>query len=383
MEFSLIDESNYQAEMEGTVLPALARCRQEGWFDPTKAERDAGLEPLTDGGFVVELDSTTQPIAQGTVSSTLADERNGKLHYLAYDAGKFDEIREQGATASFRGCIVISHGFTEFAEKYDELVWYFLLAGYSVCVLEHRGHGKSERNVDNPSMVWIDDWQRYVVDLAAFASSVGQQYAGGMPLNLFCHSMGGGIGAALLERYPSLFDKAVLSAPMIAPQTGMPLWLTRGLVGALCALGMGRQRVFGQKDFDGVLDLSSYQYSSEARERWYHKLRCEHPEYQTYCATFSWVREALRLNRAILQPEACAEIETPLLLFQAGRDVWVLNKPQNTFVQRVKDGGGEAQLVRFAESQHEIFSMPNATYQPYLERILNFYDDPMIASASY
>ena len=71
------------------------------------------------------------------------------------------------------------------------------------------------------------------------------------------------------------------------------------------------------------------------------------------------------------------------MLFQAGRDVWVLNKPQNRFIQLVKDGGGEADLVRFPESRHEIFSMPNDTYRPYLEKILGFYDDPTIASATY
>ena len=66
-----------------------------------------------------------------------------------------------------------------------------------------------------------------------------------------------------------------------------------------------------------------------------------------------------------------------------GRDIWVLNKPQNHFVQLVKDGGGEANIVRFPESRHEIFSMPNSTYKPYLEKILGFYDDPMIACAAY
>lgn len=367
MEFSLIDEGNYQAEMEGKVLPALAACCDEGWFDPSHAEQAAGLAPLAGGGVVNDEDGS----------------HAGKLHYLAYDATKFDAMREAGATATFRGCIVISHGFTEFAAKYSELAWYFLLAGYSVCVLEHRGHGKSSRDVANPSMVWIDDWHRYVADLAGFAQEIGQRYANGMPLDLFCHSMGGGIGAAVLEQHPTLFDKAVLSAPMIAPQTGMPLGLARVLVGVMCMCGMGRCRVFGQKDFDGVLDLSAYQYSSEPRERWYHKLRCEHPEYQTYCAAFDWVREALRLNRAVLKPQACAEIETPILLFQAGRDVWVLNKPQNTFIQRVKDGGDQAELVRFNQSQHEIFSMPNATYKPYLERILSFYDDPVVVSAVF
>jgi lysophospholipase len=141
--------------------------------------------------------------------------------------------------------------------------------------------------------------------------------------------------------------------------------------------------VFGQADFVPEFSMKGYEGSSEARERWYFKLRCDNHEYQTYCASFEWVRQALKLNRAVLNPSACAEVETPVLLFQAGRDIWVLNKPQNHFIQLVRDGGCEANLVRLPDSRHEVFSMPNATYQPYLERILNFYDDPMIASASY
>lgn len=148
----MIDENKYAETMTDVVLPALEQCRDEGWYDPSAAERSAGIEPLS-----------------GIMDT---GGRSGQLHYLCYDSAKFDAIREQGATATFRGAIVISHGFTEFAEKYDELVWYFLLAGYSVCVLEHRGHGKSSRDVENPCMVWIDDWRRYVADLAGFAETI-------------------------------------------------------------------------------------------------------------------------------------------------------------------------------------------------------------------
>lgn len=347
---SLLDESRYAEDMNTRVLPALAACREEGWLEPASID---GMPPAP---------------------------HPGRLHYLCYDATRFDEQREEGTTGGFHGAIVISHGFTEFAEKYNELVFYFLMAGYSVCVLEHRGHGHSARDVDSPSLVWIDDWRRYVADLAVFAQNVGQEYAGDQPLNLFCHSMGGGIGAALLERYPTLFDKAVLSAPMIAPRTGMPMWLTRALVDLMCALGLGRRRVFGQKPFTGELDLSQYELSSEARERWYHQLRCAETDYQTYCATFDWVRQAMRLNRAVLDPKACAEVETPILLFQAGHDVWVRNRPQNEFIRRVQDGGCYARLVRIEESQHEVFSMPNAVYGPYLKQILDFYADPAVGA---
>ena len=189
----LIDESRYDEQMRATVLPALAACCEEGWMEPARAE---------------DLPELDHP---------------GSLHYLCYDAAKFDDLREDGATATFRGAVVISYGFTENARKYSELIWYFLLDGYSVCVLEHRGHGFSARDVDDPSVVWIDDWRRYVADLAKFTEIVASQYAGGRPMALYGHSMGGGIGAAVLERHPTLFDKAVLSCPMIAPVTaGIP-----------------------------------------------------------------------------------------------------------------------------------------------------------------
>lgn len=105
MQVTMIDENKYAETMTDVVLPALEQCCEEGWFDPSAAERSAGIEPLS-----------------GIMDT---GGRSGQLHYLCYDSAKFDAIREQGATAIFRGAIVISHGFTEFAEKYDELVWYF------------------------------------------------------------------------------------------------------------------------------------------------------------------------------------------------------------------------------------------------------------------
>ena len=350
MVLPLIDEHRYAEEMNGKVLPALAQCRVEGWMEP--AQSDDLPEPAV----------------------------HGKLHYVCYDAAKFDALRINDATAVFRGAIVVSHGFTEFAAKYAEMVWYFLLAGYSVCVFEHRGHGYSARDVGNPSLVWIDDWRRYVSDLAAFAETIGQQYAGGSPLNLYAHSMGGGIGAAVLEQYPSLFDRAVLSAPMIAPATGMPNWAARILSEGLCAFGLGRHVVFGQGPFDPNLDMTEHQGASEARVRWYHHLRCEDSNRQTNAATFEWVRQALRLSSAVTQEKACANVETPILLFQADHDIWVLNQPQDRFVKTVRESGCEATLIHVPGSLHEIFSMPNAILGPYLSRILDFFDDRVTAA---
>ena len=346
MTITLIDEAHYDAEMDAKVLPALQACLTEGRMKPATHDSDGKALPTLDNP--------------------------GTLHYCCYDVRKFNESRGGRSAGPFRGAVVISHGFTEFGRKYSEMVWYFLLAGYSVCVFEHRGHGHSAHDMSNPSLVWIDDWRRYVADFATFASTVGREYAMGRPLDLYCHSMGGGIGAAVLETYPTLFDKAVLSAPMIAPVTGMPNWLAVGLAEALCSVGLGRHVVFGQSDFSPELDMSAYRGASEARIRWFHEQRVNDVHQQTNAATFEWVRQALRLSRAVQRQDACANIETPILLFQAGRDVWVLNKPQDRFVRNVTDAGGDIRKSRFDDSLHEIFSMPNAVLGPYLTQIFDF-----------
>ena len=163
---------------------------------------------------------------------------------------------------------------------------------------------------------------------------------------------------------------------MIAPAVGMPTWVARLLVGAICGCGFGKARVFGHTDFSSDLNLDNYRGASEARVRWFHKQRLADVSCQTNAATFEWAHQAMALSRAVLKPDMCGMVETPTLLFQAGLDVWVLNGPQNDFVERVREGGGSIELVRYDHSLHEIFSMPNAVLRPYLDKILGFLGAP-------
>ena len=72
-----------------------------------------------------------------------------------------------------KGNVVISHGFTESAEKFREMTYAFLQMGYSVFVPDHRGHGKSFRyNPGDPETVTIRSFDEYVNDLAKLVSDV-------------------------------------------------------------------------------------------------------------------------------------------------------------------------------------------------------------------
>ncbi len=285
MTLRLLDEANYDAEMESKVLPALDACMTEGWMDPATVDWNGDALPKLD-----------EP---------------GRLHYCCYDAHKFDVLREDGASGIFRGVVVISHGFTEFARKYSEMAWYFLLSGYSVCILEHRGHGHSARDVSNPSLVWIDDWRRYVADFAAFADTVGREYACGEPLNLYCHSMGGGIGAAVMEHIRACSTRPCCPPDDRPRHRHADMDGARIAAGALCGLGFGKARVFGHTDFSPELDLDEHKGASEARVRWFHKQRVDDVACQTNAATFEWAHQAMALSRAILKPDMCGAYRNP------------------------------------------------------------------------
>ncbi|MCH4209701.1 alpha/beta fold hydrolase [Bifidobacterium sp.] len=368
MMMPLIDETNYAGEMRDVVLPALARCCDEGWMEPAVA---ADLAPASSPG---------------------------KLHYLRYDVARFNAWQANGQNDTQskaqkggvrlgnssaapqradiaqqrRGAVVFSHGFTEFAVRYSEMIWYFLQQGYSVCVLEHRGHGYSPRDVDDPALVWIDDYRRYVADMTKFAQTVGRQCAEGRSLSFFSHSMGGGIGAVAMERTPGLFDRAVLSSPMIAPQTGMAAGLTWPLMTLACGMGLSKHVAFGHGGFPAEFDMGEETDACEARVRWCYELRAADGHYHSWSPTFGWVREALKLSREALRPEACARVTTPTLLFQAGEDIWVVNAAQDRFVRQVANGGGNIRMARFDDSVHSIFSMPNRVLGPYLKALFGF-----------
>ena len=114
-----------------------------------------------------------------------------------------------------KAAIVISHGFTECMPKYYEMIYYFAKAGYSVYMVEHRGHGFSDRSVSDMSMVTVNSFDDYVSDLDMFIREIVMKREGSRPLYLYGHSMGGAIAALYLEKHPEVFTKAVLSSPMI------------------------------------------------------------------------------------------------------------------------------------------------------------------------
>ena len=207
--------------------------------------------------------------------------QNGVEPYLAAHAEEFYWERESGHPIHVlryrafrpRGVVVISHGFTENAEKYKEIVYYFIKEHFHVYLPEHCGHGKSYRLVEDPSLVYVDSYHRYVEDLL-FVARKAKAEACGLPLVLYSHSMGGGIAAAAAAKAPHLFRKVVLSSPMIRPLTGkVPFADAKRIAAFACATERGTQYVVGQKPYQGIESFKQSSSLSRPRFLYYQQKR--------------------------------------------------------------------------------------------------------------
>jgi lysophospholipase len=265
--------------------------------------------------------------------------------------------------------IVISHGFTENTEKYKELIYYFYKQKYNVFILDHQGHGKSFRMIEDYSITHVEKYDDYVEDLKAFVEKKVKPDSQGKPFVLFAHSMGGAIGALYLEKYPKDFEKAILSSPMLEIDSGnTPLWVGKLIADFKVLTGRKMEYVFTQSKFDKNEKFENSCAISKVRYNYFFQKRLEHEEYQNYCASYSWLKQSVLATKKLLKPENLSKIIAPVMLFQAENDTVVRAGGQNRFVEGVKN----AKLVFVPESKHEIFMAHNKIITPYLTKIFEF-----------
>ena len=269
-----------------------------------------------------------------------------------------------------KGVVVISHGFTESVAKFAEPIYYLLQAGYEVWGLDHRGHGRSCRLNDNPYVVHVQRFEDYVEDLRHLTESRVKPTAGKLPLYLYCHSMGGCVGAWTIEQYPDLFQKAVLSSPMLG--------LSFGKIPLPVAYAFATLKGLGEKGKEPLSPVEAFPEetyeasasNSEARFLWYREKRRLDSRLQTCAGSTRWGREAIRACRHVTNPKEIARIRIPVLLFQAEKDAYVENGAQDAFAARASS----CRLVKRPGMRHELYFSEGEQLREYWEEIFAFYE---------
>lgn len=270
-----------------------------------------------------------------------------------------------------KASVVISHGFSECTEKYEEVIYYFYKRGYSVFILDHRGHGRSARQVANPSKVYVKSFDEYVRDFAIFVKGLVYHKSLSKKYVLFAHSMGGAIASLVLEKYPTLFDCAILSSPMlkmnygIVPQGMAPLLKTFSTL-----LHLKKLFAVGQHPFDGLPHYKESSCMSKVRYDYCLEKRRNNPKFHMYGATYGWTCAGMDAVKKL--QDNVSRIQTPVLLFQAKLDNVVNPDGQTQFASA---NPKFVKFVRVAGSKHEIFNAPYSIRTRYYEMIFHFIDN--------
>ena len=315
----IISAANYAEEMQNTVEPALASIASSGIMPVKGAPEGKGI------------------------------------YYEIYK------------TPNASKAVVMSHGFSENTEKIKEVIYYMVEKGYRVYAVDHRGHGRSLRESHHPNLVNLHSFDDYVEDLHQFVSLIVKTDTT-LPLYIWGHSMGGGIAAAYIEKYPNDFKKAVLSSPMLKIKLPLPEPVTRAFAGAVCLIGKSDTFGPGQSGYKGYENFEGSSSSNEARFNYYQKKKYEHPEFQISANSYGWIYHSIAAIAKVRSKRACGKITIPMLVLRCAQDALIDPTGLDQFVRNTAN----ARIVDFDNSRHEIYNSDDNVIAAYYDTIFSF-----------
>lgn len=245
--------------------------------------------------------------------------------------------------------IVIVNGRIESYYKYQELFFDLVNQGYHIYALDHRGQGMSQRLTADTEMGYVGHFNDYVNDLHTFITDIVKPQ-GYQHQFLLGHSMGGTISSLLLARYPKLFDRAALSAPMhgiyLKPSLRFfaePLARFNDRIHRLPTYAPG-QRPYYSKPF-----VNNPLTHSEIRFQWFKNLYQQYPQLRLGGASNRWVWQSIIGARTSIAE--AKNITTPTLVLQGSADRIVDNQAHRHFCQQTPH---YSRLITIANARHEL-----------------------------
>ncbi|MCQ2508733.1 MAG: alpha/beta hydrolase [Dorea sp.] len=322
--------------------------------------KNASFQVIPSDGFEKTMKEVVHPFLESRKQSIIFERDHDFKLYCEYYY-----MEEE------RGTILISHGFSESHKKYREMIYYMLRQGYSVCIFDHRGHGHSRRDSEvnvsaNPTH--IERFSDYVAEMDYVVRNVMMEHLP-KPYYLYCHSMGGAVGALYLENYPYVFEKAVLNAPMFEiNRGGIPYLPAKLVVNLACLFGFKNSFMMGMGKYSSEEDFEHSADTCYERYLYYLKEQQADPKIQSGGPTFQWVKESFKADEKLTKPANVQKIKCPVLLFQAESDDFVLPGGHAKFMEEVEHG----RMIFVTGSKHEIYCSDDQTMQKYLHVIFDF-----------
>jgi len=250
------------------------------------------------------------------------------------------------------GTMLLLSGRGEYLEKYQETVADLTQRGYDVYAFDWRGQGLSSRMLANRHKGFVHSYDDYLADLDYFVQTRMVPNAKA-PFYLLAHSMGAHIGLRYLHDHYTLFQGAVLTAPLFdIAMSSMLKKALRTYVRAAIKLGFAKRYVPGANDGNPHRHAFENNKLTSDRvrfERMNHLLN-EKPDLVLGGVTHQWLLATFCSIDRICAKGFVESIKLPVLIVAAGSDSIVSRNAQQSIYKRLP----QCRLIILESAKHEI-----------------------------
>lgn len=250
------------------------------------------------------------------------------------------------------GTILLLSGRGEYLEKYLETVADLTQRGFDVYAFDWRGQGLSSRMLSNCHKGYVQSYDDYLADLDYFVQTAMVPTAKA-PFYILAHSMGAHVGLRYLYDHFSLFQGAVLTAPLFdVAMSPLLRKILRVYVRVAITLGLAKRYVPGAHD--GRPHKQSFENNQLTSDRKrFDRTNCqlsEQPDLILGGVTHQWLQATFCSIDHICAKGFIERIFCPVLIVAAGNDTIVSLNAQEAIHKRLLHG----HLVILENAKHEI-----------------------------
>lgn len=308
--------------------------------------------------FEQEFQSRIMPAFWSTGESAFLTTADGlKIHYRKY------------VKPGQEKALVILPGRTESTFKFAEVLHDLQDLNLAVFIIDHRGQGASSLEVKTPQLQYVRSFSFYKDDLTQLVHEAIQRL-GFKEVYALGHSMGANIISLFMVQHPKVFQKVVLSSPMLdlSPAPFPFQWMAYSFVTIACWFGFDKTFVPGHGPFN-VND--TYRGTGSAvRFKAFNELRAQKTAEIMGGVSYRFTQQALVATWDMRRD--AKKLLAPILMFQSGKDDVVLTGGQDYVCQHAK----QCQKVVFPDARHEIHIETDAIRDPWLQNLRQFLGTP-------
>ena len=303
---------------------------------------------------------------------TIGNFQGANKTLLSY--GKFG--RERGKN----GSLLFINGKEESLFRYLELFYDFYLQGWSpIYTYDHRNQGFSKPiSIETESFLdfqssYSENYSLYREDLKAFIRFVlDDSEMDRANLFLIAHSKGGAIVLDYLQTYPeSVFKSVALSSPMIKYRSHFFSFLETGVIfvlGGFCSLLPCNWKI------PSLRSEWTYKTFTDSKERYLFSKFVEKNKFPQSASTgtsFNWLLESFKVTDKLMDEDRIQRIKTPIMILQAEKDYFVLNKYHNLFCEKIPN----CCHIEKVSGKHELFMETDKIRNPAVKKTMRFFLD--------